>query len=79
MFLPLNDNYVIDYVPHHAWFQYFASTANQSHQRPKVRPAEFGTSADTVTNHQYDLHDFFDSLNVGFLPAVSFLESNWQP
>jgi len=72
---PATNNYMIDYIPHHAWFQYFASTANPNHLRPEVPPSEFGTSADTVTNHQYDLHDFFDALNTGFLPAVSFLKA----
>jgi phospholipase C len=72
---PPADNYMIDYIPHHAWFQYFASTANPSHQRPKVPPSQFGISADTVANHQYDLHDFFDALSTGFLPAVSFLKA----
>ena len=25
---------VLDYIPHHAWFQYYASTANPKHMRP---------------------------------------------
>ena len=25
---------VVDYIPHHAWFQYYASTANPTHARP---------------------------------------------
>ena len=25
---------VADYIPHHAWFQYYASTANPTHARP---------------------------------------------
>jgi len=24
----------VDYIPHHAWFQYYASTSNPSHARP---------------------------------------------
>ena len=27
---------VTDYVPHHMWFQYFASTANPTHARPTL-------------------------------------------
>ena len=60
-----------DYIPHHAWFQYYASTANPAHTRPTVPPRLYGTSADTVTNHEYDIHDFFDALKAGNLPAVS--------
>ena len=25
---------VVDYIPHHNWFQYFESTANPTHDRP---------------------------------------------
>ena len=65
----------LDYIPHHAWFQYFPSTANANHARPTVPPSQYGTSADTVTNHQYDIHDFFDALNANNLPAVSILKA----
>ena len=64
-----------DYIPHHAWFQYYVSTANPAHTRPTVPPRLYGTSADTVTNHEYDIHDFFDALKAGNLPAVSFLKA----
>jgi phospholipase C len=63
-----------DYIPHHAFFQYFASTANPTHARPKSLDS-IGTSDDGGANHQYDLHDFFDALNQGRLPAVSFLKA----
>ena len=63
-----------DYIPHHAFFQYFASTANPTHVRPKSL-ASIGTSDDGGANHQYDLHDFFDALAQGRLPAVSFLKA----
>jgi phospholipase C len=33
-----------------------------------------GTNGD-VANHQYDTHDFFDAVNVGNFPAVSFLKA----
>jgi phospholipase C len=63
-----------DYIPHHAFFQYHASTANPAHTRPNS-PANIGGSNDGGANHQYDLHDFFDALAVGNLPAVSFLKA----
>jgi phospholipase C len=52
-----------DYIPHHAWFQYFASTRNVSHARPSS-VAAIGHTRDPHTgavdpaNHQYDIHDF---------------------
>jgi phospholipase C len=61
-----------DYVPHHEPFQFYASTQNPAH----TRPTSLGTigMAGDAANHQYDLHDFFDSLNAGNLAAVSFLK-----
>ena len=72
---PPANNFTNDYIPHHAWFQYFASTANPTHARPTVPPSEYGTAADTGANHEYDIHDFFDALAAGNLPAVSFLKA----
>ena len=69
-----------DYIPHHAWFQYYASTRNAAHARPKSRAA-IGHTRDPLTgeidpaNHAYDIHDFFDALDAGDLPAVSFLKA----
>jgi phospholipase C len=69
-----------DYIPHHAWFQYFASTRNISHARPGS-VAAIGHTRDPHTravdpaNHQYDIHDFFDALSAGNFPAVSFLKA----
>jgi phospholipase C len=34
-----------------------------------------GHNNDGGANHQYDMHDFFDALKAGTLPAVSFLKS----
>ena len=71
---PANGGPTKDYIPHHAFFQYFSSTANPTHARPKS-PQTIGTPNDGGANHQYDLHDFFDALAVGNLPAVSFLKA----
>jgi phospholipase C len=64
-----------DYVPHHAAFQYYASTRNPNHTRPSVKPNLYGTSNDTGANHQYDTHDFFDALKAGNLPSVTYLKA----
>ena len=61
-----------DYIPHHAWFQYYASTANPSHTRP-ASIAEIGH--DGPANHQYDLEDFFAAVKAGHFPAVSILKA----
>jgi phospholipase C len=71
---PANGGPTNDYIPHHAFFQYFLSTANPKHTRPNSA-ANIGTSQDGGANHQYDLHDFFDALTIGNLPAVSFLKA----
>ena len=63
-----------DYIPHHAFFQYYASTLNAAHTRPSS-VAAIGTAHDGGANHQYDLHDFFDALAAGNLPAVSFIKA----
>jgi phospholipase C len=63
-----------DYIPHHAFFQYHASTANPQHTRPSS-VAAIGTTHDGGANHQYDLHDFFDALAAGNMPAVSFVKA----
>jgi phospholipase C len=65
----------VDYIPHHEPFQFYASTANPMHTRPTVSASEFGTAADTLTNHQYDSHDFFDAVAAGNLPNVVFLKA----
>ena len=43
--------------------------------RGRIRREAIGTSNDGGANHQYDLHDFFDALAVGNMPAVSFLKA----
>jgi len=61
-----------DYVPHHAFFQYHASTSNPAHTRP-ASIAEIGH--DGRANHNYDIHDFMDAVNAGNFPAVSFIKA----
>jgi phospholipase C len=61
-----------DYIPHHMWFQYFASTANPTHARPSSVFA-IGHSSDPA-NHQYDIQDFFSAVRAGNFPAVSYIK-----
>jgi len=62
-----------DYIPHHQPFQYYASTANPTHARPKSVSA-IGHNGDGA-NHQYDTQDFFDAVSAGNFPAVSYLKA----
>ncbi|ODV07343.1 MAG: phospholipase [Rubrivivax sp. SCN 70-15] len=71
---------VTDYIPHHAWFQYYASTANPTHARPSaVAVIGHSLEADGKTaepaNHEYDLSDFFAAVKAGNYPAVSYLKA----
>jgi phospholipase C len=67
---------VTDNNPHHAPFQYYASTRNPHHVRPSS-VAEIGH--DGAANHQYDMTDFFAALKAHRLPAVSYLKpANYQ-
>jgi phospholipase C len=62
-----------DYVPHHAPFQYYASTRNPHHLRPSPdTPQQIGRG--DQANHQYDMSDFFNALSHGNLSAVSYLK-----
>ena len=61
-----------DYIPHHAWFQYYASTSNPSHTRPA---SVIGDRKQGPANHEYDLNDFFSAVQAGNSPAVSFLKA----
>jgi phospholipase C len=61
-----------DYVEHHEPFQFYASTRNPTHIRP-TSIAAIGTT--DAANHQYDTHDFFDSLSAGNLASVSFIKA----
>jgi len=62
-----------DYIPHHAWFQYYASTANPKH----LRPSSIGKigKSDDPANHEYDLADFYATVSAGNFPAVNFIKA----
>jgi phospholipase C len=62
-----------DYIPHHQPFQYYVSTANPTHARPKS-VALIGQEGDGA-NHQYDIQDFYAAVQAGNFPAVSFLKA----
>jgi phospholipase C len=61
-----------DYIAHHAFFQYWTSTANPTHARPDSTN-EIGH--DGVANHNYDIDDFFSAMKHNNLPSVSFLKA----
>jgi len=61
-----------DYIPHHQPFQYYTSTANPTHARP-ASVNEIGNAG--PANHQYDINDFYNAVNRGNMPAVSFLKA----
>jgi phospholipase C len=68
-----------DYVPHHIWFQYFASTANPTHAPPSsTKSIGFtkvpGTQMVDPANHGYDLDEFTTAVGAGNFPAVSFIK-----
>jgi phospholipase C len=65
-------NSVVDYIPHHEPFQYYAATANPMHL-PPTSVAMIGHQ--DQANHQYDTADFWAAANSGHLPQVSFLKA----
>jgi phospholipase C len=68
---------VTDYVPHHAWFQYYVSTANPTHARPTSIAAVGYTKHNgkvDPANHGYDLQDFYDAVKAGNFPSVSYIK-----
>jgi phospholipase C len=65
-------NTVSDYSPHHEPFQYYKSTANPKHFPPSSEAAIGHTDQ---ANHQYDLSDFYTTLQDGNMPAVSYLKA----
>jgi phospholipase C len=61
-----------DYIPHHEPFQYYATTANPTHARPT---SVWTIGNDDSAHHQYDIDDFYNVVNAGNMPAVSFLKA----
>jgi phospholipase C len=68
---------ITDYTPHHAWFQYYVSTANPTHARPASIAAVGYTKHNgkvDPANHGYDLQDFYDAVKAGNYPSVSYIK-----
>lgn len=63
---------ITDYSAHHEPFQYYQSTANP-HHLPPTSVAMIGKT--DQANHQYDLTNFWQAVNAGNMPAVSFLKA----
>ena len=61
-----------DYIPHHAFFQYYDSTSNPKHTRPGS-VSEIGHNG--AANHNYDINDFYATVKAGNFPAVNFLKA----
>jgi phospholipase C len=72
---------VNDYVPHHAWFQYYASTQNKNHVRPSSvamighNEANDTPGGDKAVNHQYDYNDFVAAVSAGNFASVSYIKA----
>jgi len=62
----------VDYIPHHAFFQYWQSTLNAKHVPPSS-PAMIGRS--DAAKHEYDINDFWTAVKNHNMPAVSFLKA----
>ncbi|WBO23780.1 phospholipase C [Sphingomonas abietis] len=78
---PNTSRTVVDYIPHHAWFQYYASTENKNHTRPSST-AMIGHTETTDTpggatavNHQYDYNDFVTAVSAGNFASVSYIKA----
>jgi phospholipase C len=70
---------VVDYIPHHNWFQYYASTANPQHARPSSVAAightfEADGKIRDPANHEYGLTDFYDAVGAGNFPSVAYIK-----
>jgi phospholipase C len=63
---------IVDYIPHHSFFNYHASTSNPKHTRP-ASLSEIGHGG--PANHNYDINDFYAAVKSGNFPAVSFLKA----
>jgi phospholipase C len=79
---PNTNRTVADYIPHHAWFQYYASTANPKHTRPSST-AMIGHTETTLdaagsatpVHHQYDYNDFVSAVSAGNFASVSYIKA----
>ena len=77
---PITSRQVTDYIPHHAWFQYYNSTLNKAHTRPSSTAMIGSTEANdapggaTAVNHQYDYNDFVTAVSAGNFPSVSYIK-----
>jgi phospholipase C len=76
---PVVGSAIVDYIPHHNWFQYFASTANPQHRRPSSLAAigysfEHDGKTRDPANHEYGLRDFYAAVKAGNLPSVSYIK-----
>jgi len=63
---------VHDYIPHHEPFQYYKSTANPHHLPPTSIQMIGNTDQ---ANHQYGIIEFWNAVNSGNMPSVSFLKA----
>jgi phospholipase C len=70
---PITGETTADYIPHHAFLQYYPGTANPTHVRP-TSVTTIGKAGDPAHN-QYDIKDFFNAIRNGNFPAVSFLKA----
>lgn len=68
-----------DYIPHHNWFQYYASTSNPTHARPtslyQIGRTDDKDSGSTPVHHEYDVRDFFAAVSAGNFPSVSYIKA----
>jgi phospholipase C len=69
----INGTMVEDYSPHHEPFMYYISTTNP-HHLSRTYVTMIGKT--DQANHQYDLIDFWNAVQMGNLPAISFLKAS---
>ncbi len=79
---PNTNRTVVDYIPHHAWFQYYASTTNPQHTRPSstamighTETTLDAAGSTTPVHHQYDYNDFVTAVSAGNYPSVSYIKA----
>ncbi|WP_267393662.1 MULTISPECIES: alkaline phosphatase family protein [unclassified Sphingomonas] len=79
---PNTSRTVVDYSPHHAWFQYYASTQNPQHTRPSsvamighTETTLDATGSTTPVHHQYDYNDFVAAVKAGNYPSVNYIKA----